>query len=74
MTMGQARRAAGIPERDYLRHNDSVDRIATIRCLARILGPPDNRTDHLVSCQLHWTVDRDPEIHVAVSEFGALTS
>ena len=71
-TVGQARREKGIPESEYLRRGDTINRIGTIRCLARILGPPDSRTEHPESCQLHWYIERD--VRVVVGREGAITS
>lgn len=74
-TVAEARREAGIPESDYLRRGDSTQRIATIRCLARWFGPPDSRTEHIDSCQLHWSAASGVEARtVVVLEEGAITS
>ena len=70
--MGQARRDAGIPESDYIRPGDTVGRIATIRCLARILGPPDARYEHPTGCSLSWHVERKQ--NVWVNPNGSITS
>lgn len=72
-TIGQARREAGIPESDYLRHGDTVHRIATIRTLVRWFGPPDHRYEHVDdNCSLTWTVDADRR--VVVRPDGGITS
>jgi hypothetical protein len=70
--MGEVRRAAGILESEYVRRSDGVDRIATIRCLARLLGPPDARYEHIGCCSLVWSVDRN--LHITVMPNGAITS
>ena len=71
-TMGQVRREEGIPESDYIRRGDDVDVIATIRTLVRWFGPPDHRTDHIESRQLHWTVA--DKRYVVVKDGGGITS
>lgn len=74
-TIGMARREAGIPESDYLRRGDGVDRIETIRCLVRQFGPPDDRTEHLDGCNLYWssaTGVEDRRIYVKTN--GSITS
>lgn len=71
-TIGQARRRNGIPEADYLRDGDTPDRISTIRCLARVLGAPDSRTEHPDSCQLHWYTEARRTI--VVKPNGSITN
>jgi hypothetical protein len=74
-TMGQARRERGITEREYINtgsERDSLDKIATIRCLARLFGPPDHRYEQIEGCTLAWSVGRD--VTVFVKHNGSITS
>jgi hypothetical protein len=75
-TMGEARREAGIKENEYIYPGDSIDRIATIRCLARKLGPPDHRFNHLNCCSLVWGRHTGAILPctIVVLENGSITS
>lgn len=77
-TMGQARRAAGIPESEYINtalERDTVERISTIRTLVRWFGPPDARFEH-IGCMSLWWSQYAPqgERSVTILPGGSITS
>jgi hypothetical protein len=75
-TLGEARRAAGIAEPAYLRAGDTVERIATIRCLVRWFQPPDYRREFIDGgCGLEWWPSSGMEYRrVVITATGAITS
>lgn len=75
LTMGEARRRHGITEAEYINtaiERDSVERIATIRCLVRLFGAPDHRYEHIEGIRLVWSVERDIDIFIRPN--GSITS